>query len=338
MPRRPALPVAMCATFLVFAALVPTAAFGQGYRPWLKFLFTPQAGMSSACLSCGWHNACVWPYSPGPALDFPASCSDAGDAVYFRSLGQMPDADGEYVAFGRPSTVPGGTCVETRVTILDKETYDVLGYMRYTHTYKTRSADMLMYADHNGTLNEDVFAGMAKDPSPDPPATPPPPEQAENEGCIAAGYWTGVHLHEYHEDGTITFVLRDGGDCTGGDKYPCAPGSGGPFDPQERGDWARALCSLTGDSDCDYSSDEDEDYLGTDPYDSCPDDSYDDAWPPDLSIDTWVDVGDMLMFKPHILCDVGDPCYDNRYDLVIDGSIDVGDILVYRLYILTSCA
>jgi hypothetical protein len=336
--RRRTVLAAAGATGFLLAVAACSVTLGQG-AGWFKFLFTPQAGLNATCLSCGWHDACVYPYPWGTALDFPAACSDTGDDVYFRSFGFRWGTE-EYVAFGRPFTVtnPPPLCKTTEVRIRDKETYDILGYMRYVHTYKTRSADMLMYASEDGTLNEDVFAQMAKDPSPPPPATPPPAEEAENWGCINAGYWTrpnGVHVHEYDEDGTSAFVLRDGADCGVNDRYPCAPASGGPYNPQDWwNDWARGLC--IDDTDCDVWTDDEEDYLGTDPLDACPDNPSDDAWPPDLTVDTWCDVGDILMFRPYIMTSV--PPSPARYDLVIDHSIDVGDILMMGPFMLTTCS
>jgi len=78
-----------------------------------------------------------------------------------------------------------------------------------------------------------------------------------------------------------------------------------------------------------------EDYLTTDPLDGCPDNDTDDAWPPDITMDGWADVGDILMFKPVIMTAV--PPSPTRYDLTIDHFIDVGDILMFKPVIMTQC-
>jgi len=135
------------AILLALAVLTPRTVQGDGLGKWLKFLFTPQAGFNSAGLSCGWHSGgCVGPTPPpGPALDFPAASSDAGDTVYFRSFGFKPSGGDEWVAWGTPFTFPDEytTCKTTYVNIYDRD-IDLLATMWYTHTYRTRSADMLM--------------------------------------------------------------------------------------------------------------------------------------------------------------------------------------------------
>ena len=89
------------------------------------------------------------------------------------------------------------------------------------------------------------------------------------------------------------------------------------------------------DSDADVFTDYVEFYVGTDALDACPDDPTDDAWPADINMDGWADVGDILMFKPVIMTAV--PPSPTRYDLAIDQFIDVGDILMFRPVIMTQC-
>jgi hypothetical protein len=89
------------------------------------------------------------------------------------------------------------------------------------------------------------------------------------------------------------------------------------------------------DYDGDGFADEVEAYVGTDPTDACPDPGGDDAWPPDINMDTWADVGDILEYKPVIITTV--PPSSPRYDLDMDQYIDVGDILMYKPVILIQC-
>jgi len=107
--------------------------------------------------------------------------------------------------------------------------------------------------------------------------------------------------------------------------------------------WSLELCGELGpdgDSDGDGFDDGVESYVGTDPLDDCPDDPSHDAWPPDLDIDTEVDIVDVLKFKPLFLsglpCD-GDPEYDNRFDLNANGCINIVDVLLYKPIIATQC-
>jgi len=83
--------------------------------------------------------------------------------------------------------------------------------------------------------------------------------------------------------------------------------------------------------------DEVEVYLGTDPTDACPDDSSDDAWPPDINIDTWANILDVLLYKPVIMTSV--PPGPARFDLNADGYINILDVLLYKAYLqLPACS
>jgi len=326
MRKRLAVTAAATVAGFVLGVLLVSRAEGIGWTP--KFLFTPQGGLNSACLSCGWHSGACGP-TWGWALDFPASCSDGGQQVYFRNWGFKRSGSTEWVAWGTPFTVPGTTCKTTEVRIYDTS-MNRLGTMLYTHTYKTRDADMMMYISQDGRRNEYVFAGMAKEPWLDQGI---PESEKENWDCYNAGWWTGRHVHEQHANGTSTFFLRDDGSCSG--RYPCGPQST-PYptrNPQDWwNDWVRAFC--IDDTDCDGWTDDEESYIGTDPLDACPDNSWDDAWPLDINNDRWITVGgDVLNFRGRI-GDTGPP----RYDLNADGFITVGgDALLYRGRIGETC-
>jgi len=94
-------------------------------------------------------------------------------------------------------------------------------------------------------------------------------------------------------------------------------------------------CDPGVDTDGDGFDNDVECYLVTDPLDACPDNETDDAWPPDINMDTWADVGDILEYRPVILTTV--PPGSPRYDLDMDQFIDVGDVLMYRPVIITQC-
>ncbi len=86
------------------------------------------------------------------------------------------------------------------------------------------------------------------------------------------------------------------------------------------------------DSDADGFLDSFEAYVGTDPWDDCPDDPSDDAWPPDINNDTWVNGLDIMRFKP-----VLSGPYDVRFDLNADGYVNVLDLMIYKPLLGTSC-
>lgn len=100
--------------------------------------------------------------------------------------------------------------------------------------------------------------------------------------------------------------------------------------------WGGDACD--DDDDNDDWADVDESAIGTDTLDSCPDQVGDnDAWPPDVNMDTWANVLDVLAFMPVLLTQVGDDLYSPRFDLNVDGSINVLDVLICMPVLLTSC-
>jgi hypothetical protein len=94
------------------------------------------------------------------------------------------------------------------------------------------------------------------------------------------------------------------------------------------------------DGDGDGFNDCVETYLGTDPLDGCPDDPSDDAWPPDINMDTRVNVLDLFAFVNAgvLACTAGDPCYDIRFDVSVDGSINVLDLYSLVPLLATQCS
>jgi len=103
-------------------------------------------------------------------------------------------------------------------------------------------------------------------------------------------------------------------------------------DPVAGDNWVHAVMweSGTADTDGDAWINKNELYIGTDHMDNCPDNTSDDAWPPDVNNNKSVDILDVLLFKPHMNCSVGQGCYDNRYDLNVDGVVNIIDILLYK--------
>ena len=75
----------------------------------------------------------------------------------------------------------------------------------------------------------------------------------------------------------------------------------------------------------------------TDQQDACPDDPNDNAWPPDFNNDTAVNILDILLFRGRIMSALGDPGYEERFDLSFDGSIDIVDVITIKSFIMSTC-
>jgi hypothetical protein len=90
-----------------------------------------------------------------------------------------------------------------------------------------------------------------------------------------------------------------------------------------------------GDGDCDGFTTAAENYVGTDPLDACPDGPSDDAWPPDINMDTRANILDVLLYKPIMITSV--PPSPARFDLNADHNINILDVLLYKPIIMTQC-
>ena len=62
---------------------------------------------------------------------------------------------------------------------------------------------------------------------------------------------------------------------------------------------------------------------------SCATEPFERAWPPDFNGDGKVSISDVLSIKPHFGSVLGDPTYDERFDLVFDGKISISDVLAW---------
>lgn len=98
----------------------------------------------------------------------------------------------------------------------------------------------------------------------------------------------------------------------------------------------RSLANSSVDSDGDGFTDAAETYIGTDPLDACS--PPEDAWPPDINSDTQANLFDAMEFLPHMGSVLGDPEYDNRFDLDANGSIDLFDAMTLALFLGTQCS
>jgi hypothetical protein len=93
---------------------------------------------------------------------------------------------------------------------------------------------------------------------------------------------------------------------------------------------------LAGDTDTDSFSDGNERYMGTDHLDDCPDNTSHDARPPDIDMNTVVDVTDALLFLAVFPSAPG--CSAPRLDLAQnDGVVDITDALIFLVHFPSAC-
>ncbi len=81
-----------------------------------------------------------------------------------------------------------------------------------------------------------------------------------------------------------------------------------------------------------------ENHLATNSLSACSQDPLVDAWPPDTHLDGAADILDILLFKPVLGADLGEPGYNARFDLNADTAIDVLDILLYKPVLGQTCS
>jgi len=108
------------------------------------------------------------------------------------------------------------------------------------------------------------------------------------------------------------------------------------YNPHDLTDsWARIFCF--DDTDCDGWTDGQETHVGTNPSNQCPDSPNDAAWPPDMDSNGSINILDVLKFKGKTGKSVGNPGYDQRYDLNGDSSVSILDVLLYKPLLGQSC-
>jgi len=92
------------------------------------------------------------------------------------------------------------------------------------------------------------------------------------------------------------------------------------------------------DDDCDGFTTADEEYAGTDPLDACPEDLGHDVWPPDIDMNTVVDVTDAMLFLAAFPSAEGMPNYSRRLDVAqANGVINVTDALRFLPHFPGAC-
>jgi subtilisin-like proprotein convertase family protein len=165
------------------------------------------------------------------------------------------------------------------------------------------------------------------------------------DGQDSSGVWTLEVTDAWAQDtGTLQSwslelcgEAEPDGDGDGvGDTVDNCPDDPNPSQADTDGDGLGDACD--DDDDNDGWSDDDESVIGTDPVDDCTDQPGDnDAWPPDIRIDTDVNILDVAKFRPVFFSCSGDPSYDTRYDLDVSGCINILDIVKLRPVFFTHC-
>lgn len=190
----------------------------------------------SAWMNCGWHTTCEEPHTEGgPGVDWwpetaGGTCCGTGRNVYFRSWNYMPATD--KIGTIKIYNYETATCYETRVDIRDQGgAGSIAGKVIYQHA--SRSSDPVwvsLYASPAGTYSGNQLAAR----------------MVTKEKC-GLQYWTGVNVHEKHENGFAAFsknvgsppgAIQNQGDCPVAER-PCkylysAPASSGSV-------WSRSV-------------------------------------------------------------------------------------------------
>jgi len=181
-----------------------------------------------------------------------------------------------------------------------------------------------------------------------------------NHGVVIAGYsdaggywivknswgsgWNGdgyfkVGYGECAIESYVLYAVAQSSPDQDGDGVPDAsdncPSVYNPTQTDTDGDGLGDACD--DDDDDDDFTDAAENYMGTDPSDSCPNGPAHDAWPPDTSRDTEVDIVDVLLSKPAMGSHMGEPSYDPRFDVDTNGTVNVVDTLLFKPFIRLHC-
>jgi hypothetical protein len=134
-------------------------------------------GPSSISINCGWHSACVSPYTSGSALDWQNS---GNAAIYWRSYNFRSDTSNGTIGTGNIAS-NNGTCKGIRVDV-----YDIFGFtkgaIQYTHSQLSQQYSSFgIFGGWGGPWQELQIGRTAS---------------TEFSSCVNQGLWSGPHLHQ----------------------------------------------------------------------------------------------------------------------------------------------
>ena len=160
---------------------------------------------------------------------------------------------------------------------------------------------------------------------------------------FAGASWRHFGLKDVDNDGDVDLVLHFECQQVNLDSHAteaCLEGE--TYDGQQVGGCDSVMIvpsDSAKDSDKDGFRDAVEACMGTNLWDDCPDSLSDDAWPPDIRVNTLVEVADALLFLeayPSVYST--SPNYSQRLDLVAsDGVVDVADALAFLSHFPSAC-
>jgi len=138
------------------------------------------ASGQQANLNCGWHTACVSPWSTGIALDWEDGGTGYGNPWFFRGFFAVDSSSSYIVARGAPLTVQEGSnkCDIQTVWIIEQFNGVLRAAPTYQHVSRTTSTQFYILGSLFGTyVNRQIGATVS-----------------DFGGCD----FTGSHVHEYH--------------------------------------------------------------------------------------------------------------------------------------------
>jgi subtilisin-like proprotein convertase family protein/putative hemolysin len=250
--------------------------------------------------------------------------------------------------------VPDGfTIDDVNVTLDITHTYDADLYVYLISPQGTR-VELFTGVGGSGdnfastTLDDECATAISSGTAPFTGCYRPEGTLSDFDGENSSGVWTLEVTDGYSQDtGTLQSwslelcgQAEPDGDGDGvGDTVDNCPLDYNPSQTDTDSDGSGDACD--DDDDNDGFDDALEVYTGTDPLDGCPDGPADDAWPPDINMDTRADVLDMYQFvvADVLATNLGDPGYNPRFDLDADQSIAVLDLFQYvsRDLLATQC-
>jgi len=216
----------LCAISIVagalFAVAFPHAGFGAPTGYTIVASMTPPtlSSGSSPLLTCGWHAACVSPWSSGVGLDWDDGSSGYGNPWYFRGYFATDNPAQGIVATGQPmvNLQHPDYCDRMTVFIMEKYGNVLRAAPVYTHTNITNSNAFNIQGSVLGTYISRQIGTTIND---------------QGTNCP----FGGSHVHEEHAviSGPVTISRNTG-------KYPTASAchtSCGTFKNNNLSNWTR---------------------------------------------------------------------------------------------------